>query len=125
VPRLKVNFQNIRVISDGDSNSKGDFTYQFSVNGETVESSKQRIKAGDGETFNLPEGDKEVTLNPNEVLTLRGTITEHDGFLNGADDIVSFTTNYGRTSNWGIGGHTKSLAVRTLRLELRYVISQL
>jgi hypothetical protein len=131
MPQLRISFQKIDVIDDGDraTDGKGEFNYHFSVDSDMVvsEESRQGVKASNGDTIRL-NGEIIKTVPDTGLITLRGDVIELDNnALNtdGGHDKASFQTTFRQSNGWGIGPHTHSLQANKMKVKVHYNIERL
>jgi hypothetical protein len=121
--KIKVTFQTIDVIKDGEPIGRGEVYYNFLVDNHVVDtrSASNPIKVSDGATINLT---KSYTLSKEagQVLTIAGTVGEKDNL--DKDDFDRFSEEYTSQTNWGFGTHKINLNDRNLNVMVNYKIER-
>ncbi|MBC7919891.1 MAG: hypothetical protein H7Z75_02275, partial [Ferruginibacter sp.] len=102
--KIKVTFQTIDVITDGEPIGKGELYWNFLVDNHVVDtrSAVNPTKVSDGATINLTKA-YTVTKEAGQILTIAGSVGEKDNL--DKDDFDRFSEEYNSHTNWGFGTH--------------------
>jgi hypothetical protein len=121
--RIKVTFQTINVIEDGEPIGRGDLYWNFLVDNHVVDtrSASNPIKVSNGSTVNLSKS-YILTKEPGQILTIEGSVGERDNL--DKDDFDRFSEEYTIHENWGFGTHKINLVDRKLNVMVYYKIER-
>jgi hypothetical protein len=123
MPNVKVTFDRIDVLGDGEAFEDGKVYWKLSVNGSVVEelSASNPRKVSSGEVIDL-ENSRSVELDNNQELVVSGFLAERDSGPSGKDEMLTIDRSYDRSQNWGDGKQRVDRADKKFHCVLHYTI---